>query len=340
MSANRFVTAKPTDAPDAGQAPGPGSPAASGRTTARSAGQERLAETGTAPGTLLPRWQVLTATARGAAHQAAGRPLQDAVACYGDPSRPTDVLAVSVADGHGHPRHGRSAIGAELAVEVAGAVGREQGHLLAGEGTPEGVCAVARTALIPAIAEGWRGAVADHASAHPLDPGEERWLRPGEAAAVAYGTTLLLAVVAFPWLALCQIGDGDIVVMDPGGSADRPVPPDARLDGRRTTSLCQTDAEGSFRCAALALTGARIAAVLLATDGFGNSHGAGSWPQAVGLDVVTLTRDRGVAWMREHLPEWAARCASAGGSGDDTAVALLLSDELLAALVLSSPGEH
>lgn len=273
------------------------------------------------------RWHVLAATARGAAHESAGRPLQDAVATVGDPSRPGDAFVVAVADGHGHPRHARSGTGAALAVEKAGEVARGRAPLLASAGGGPAACAVARAEMIPAVIAAWHAAVAEHLAAYPLDDGETRWLRPGEDAAVAYGTTLLLAVVAPPWLVLCQIGDGDIVVADTAAAAWAPVPGDDRLDGRRTTSLCQPDALNSFRCAALDLGREQVAAVLLATDGFGNAQVADSWYQPVGADLVGLARRHGIDWMREQLPGWAARCASAEGSADDTAMAVLLRDE-------------
>jgi uncharacterized protein GlcG (DUF336 family) len=59
-------------------------------------------------------WQVITGSARGAAHRVSGLPNQDAVASQDGPG-----VVVAVADGHGHIRHFRSADGAALAVDVA-----------------------------------------------------------------------------------------------------------------------------------------------------------------------------------------------------------------------------
>ncbi len=68
--------------------------------------------------------------------------------------------------------------------------------------------------------------------------------------------------------------------------------------------------------------------MLLASDGFGNAQAADPWQQPVGADLVTFAQERGVAWMRQQVPLWAKLCASAEGSGDDTALALLLSGDL------------
>jgi hypothetical protein len=61
-------------------------------------------------------WIALTASQRGAAHDASGLPNQDAVQAQ---SAGPHALIAAVADGHGHYRHFRSASGAALAVAVA-----------------------------------------------------------------------------------------------------------------------------------------------------------------------------------------------------------------------------
>jgi hypothetical protein len=270
---------------------------------------------------------VLLASALGATHEAAGQPLQDALTCVGDPSRPGTPLAVAVADGHGHRRHARSARGAALAVAVAGRTAVEQGGHLAAAATAQAACVAARATVIPALIGRWRRAVSDDLAQQPVAAAEAQLLQPDDDPFLLYGTTLLLGVIAFPWLALCQVGDGDILVVDRSGRAETPVPGDDRLDGWRTTSLCQPDAEAAFRCGAVDLAHRSVAAVLLATDGFGNAQAADPWQQPVGADLVTFARERGIAWMREQLPLWVARCASADGSADDTAVALLVPEE-------------
>ncbi|MDR2984368.1 MAG: protein phosphatase 2C domain-containing protein, partial [Nocardiopsaceae bacterium] len=78
--------------------------------------QEPHARPATAPAdqTGLPsRWLVITASERGASHVAVKSPNQDAVAT--ERAGANGVVA-AVADGHGHPRHLRSARGSRLAV--------------------------------------------------------------------------------------------------------------------------------------------------------------------------------------------------------------------------------
>jgi hypothetical protein len=150
-------------------------------------------------------WQVITGSARGAAHRASGLPNQDAVASHDV----TGGVVVAIADGHGHIRHFRSADG-------------------------------------------------------------------------------------------------------------------AALDGRRTTSLCQPDALASFRTGAHDLREVPLAALLLATDGYGNAQADEPWQPSVGRDLAELAACHDRHWFEQEVPGWARRCASAEGSGDDATIALLL----------------
>ncbi|HEV3295296.1 MAG TPA: protein phosphatase 2C domain-containing protein [Streptosporangiaceae bacterium] len=272
-----------------------------------------------------PGWRVFTAVVRGAAHEMSGRPLQDAAGFTGGPAADAQWLALAVADGHGGHPHFRSARGSELAIEAALGLASEFGPRFAVTGTVAEVYGAARDDLVPALISRWREAVAGDLAEIPLTGAERRMLAADDAV-IAYGSTLLLAVLAGIWLVLCQIGDGDMVMVGADGMASVPVPYDPRLDGHSTTSLCQFDAADSFRIAVVNLPVSPVAALLLATDGFGNAQTAEPWYQPVGGDLVRLAAERGIDWVGEQLPAWAARCASAEGSGDDTALALLLPD--------------
>ncbi|HEY6275425.1 MAG TPA: protein phosphatase 2C domain-containing protein, partial [Streptosporangiaceae bacterium] len=272
-----------------------------------------------------PGWRVLTAVVRGAAHEIAGRPLQDAAGFSTAPPDDNRWLALAVADGHGGHPHFRSARGSELAIEAALGLAGEFGPRFAAAGAAGEVYTAARDELVPAVISRWQEAVADDLADNPLTGGEQMMLTADDAI-IAYGSTLLLAVLAAPWLALCQIGDGDTVVVGTDGVASVPVPHDPRLDGHSTTSLCQVDAADAFRIAVVNLAASPVAALLLATDGFGNAQTADPWYQLVGGDLVRLAAERGIDWVGAQLPVWAARCASAEGSGDDVALALLLAD--------------
>ena len=266
-------------------------------------------------------WQVITGSARGAAHRASGLPNQDAVASQDGP----DGVVVAIADGHGHIRHFRSAEGAGLAVEVACRVASQAAAGLAADTTGDKEAERAGHELARTVVSDWRAAVADQLGVRPYTVEEQFILdRSADTPVVPYGSTLLVAVIAAQWLVCAQIGDGDMLAVRPDGSSFAPVAGDDRLDGRRTTSLCQPDALGSFRTGAHDLRQVPLAALLLATDGYGNAQADEPWQPSVGRDLAELAACRDRDWFGQEVPGWAERCASAEGSGDDATIALLL----------------
>jgi hypothetical protein len=277
-------------------------------------------------------WLVLTASERGAAHMVVQTPNQDAVAS--ERVGPAGVVAV-VADGHGHSRHLRSARGSAFAVGIGCDVARELADRLEADGLAEPgddddemaahVAALTESFLVPAILDRWRTAVLADVAADPFSKVEEEKRRSGDDPTIAYGSTLLLCLALGDWLILAQIGDGDIVGVQLDGTAALPVPVDPQLDGLVTTSLCGPDAASDFRVAVVDIALTPLLAVLLATDGYGNAQVADEWPKSFSKDLAWLLRERDTDWLAGQLPSWAARCASADGSADDTTVALLIS---------------
>jgi hypothetical protein len=266
-------------------------------------------------------WLALTTSQLGAAHQATGLPNQDAVAAR--QIRP-EVLVAAVADGHGHRRHFRSARGSQLAVAVACEAAQELAARLDDFQTAEPIESEALGRLVPAITRRWRQAVRDDVAADPFTAGEEATRGGGDNALIAYGSTLLLAIAGRRWLVLVQIGDGDIVGIQPDGRPLLAVPRDPSLDGQQTTSLCGPHAEDEFRVAVVDTSTTPLLGVMLATDGYGNAQVADPWTDVVSADLAELISDRPPEWLAGQLPLWASRCSSADGSADDTTIALLI----------------
>jgi hypothetical protein len=264
-------------------------------------------------------WLALTASQIGAAHQATGLPNQDAIAAR--QIRP-DVLVAAVADGHGHRRHFRSARGSQFAVAVACEAAQELAARLDDFQAAGPIESEALGKLVPAITAGWGDAVRADVAADPFTAREEA-TRRGDNALIAYGSTLLLAIAGRRWLVLVQIGDGDIVGIQPDGRPLLAVPVDPSLDGRQTTSLCGQFAEEEFRAAVVDTSRTPLLGVMLATDGYGNAQVSDPWADVVSADLAELISD-GPEWLAGQLPLWASRCASVDGSADDTTIALLI----------------
>jgi hypothetical protein len=289
-------------------------------------------------------WLVLTASERGASHLATQVPNQDSVESE---RAGVDGMVAAVADGHGHARHLRSARGSKLAVRIGCQVAQELADRLEGNGVistgpggranlqpadPPSASAAADAIsgeleefLVPQIIARWRKAVLADVAADPFTDAEDEQRQKGDDPTVAYGSTLLLGVALHDWLILAQIGDGDVVGVRADGRAILPVPADPQLDGLVTTSLCGPDAQSDFRMAIVDTSKIQLAAVLLATDGYGNAQLIEEWPSAFSQDLARMLKEHDMVWLASQLPSWAARCASADGSADDTTVALLVS---------------
>jgi Protein phosphatase 2C len=266
-------------------------------------------------------WHVEVGSERGAAHLVSGLPNQDAVTAY---LFGAHGVVAAVADGHGHHRHFRSDRGSRLAVTIGSHAAEELTTRLDQLGDADQITAATRDDLVPAIAERWREAVAEDLAAEPITEAEQAWQADGDDDVIAYGSTLLLALVWRQWLVLAQIGDGDIVCVRSDGGALLPVPGDPALDGLQTTSLCEPRAADAFRVAVVDMSRTELAGVMLATDGYGNAQLADPWTTAFSSDLVKLLREHDAEWLASQVPSWAARCASADGSADDTTIALLL----------------
>jgi hypothetical protein len=275
--------------------------------------------------------RVAAATVRGAVHLRNGRPNQDAVRWLpvsGDGER----VVMTVSDGHGGAASPRSALGSGFAVDITADALWALPHPVALE-------VVERT--LGVIVDRWRQRVADHLEQHPLTPAELEGDRPypaGSAAlvderpAVAYGATLLFAVVSCHQLLLGQIGDGDVLLVRADGRTERPLPLDARLVAHVTTSLSDDDPLGSARIRALDPVDCRL--VLLSTDGYANSFATDDAFLQVGIDVLRTVEEQGIDPVRASLPGWLAETTE-HGSGDDISVAIAV---LQRALPARSPG--
>jgi hypothetical protein len=268
-------------------------------------------------------WRAVTASETGAHHIRNGMPYEDAYAVLPETGNPP-ILTVAVADGHGHARHFRSSKGAQLAVEIS----TRLAHEIASETDPEHLDGVLRTRIGPGLVRAWREAVERDIHEHPITAVEQAkgGLTPNadmDDKVFAYGSTVIVAIATDMWLMCAQIGDGDILAVTSTGRAIRLVPDDPRLDGWRTTSLCQPDAVDALRYGAIRLDGSDISAVMLATDGYANAQARTDWDTVFAADLDALTDAHGIDWIANALPRWVAACASADGSGDDVTVALL-----------------
>ena len=277
-------------------------------------------------------WRVAGRSVRGASHVRAGLPNQDALSLWSSPAGdPLPCAAAAVADGHGGQRHFRSQTGARIAVEVA--IGRLRALAAGLERCTHGERAGHVAAHGPAAIVGeWAASVHADLAAHPIRDDEWAVLAEAEGDAgvdavradplLAYGATLLAALVTPSAIVLLQLGDGDVLCVAGDGSTRRPIAHDERLAGNRTTSICQPDAESDMRLAVLHRDQDDAILLLLSTDGYANSFRSDDDFLCIGDDFRSLIAKHGLTAVDAQL-ETILLDASAEGSGDDITLALL-----------------
>jgi hypothetical protein len=259
------------------------------------------------------------------------------------------LAIVAIADGHGGGRHFRSAVGAKLAVRVATQILRDLARAIDGAPAAERVQRVA-TAVPSSIVGEWVARARAHLQDQPISFEEWRALDQSEGEAgvaavrldplIAYGATVLAALVTPACIVLLQLGDGDVLVVSTDGSVRRPIAADTRLAGNLTTSICHPGAADDFRVSVLVRAQEDPALVLLSTDGYANSFRTDADFLRVGTDFQALIVQHGLTAVGQQM-ESILTDASRSGSGDDVSVALLnraLSpQEALAGAALTTP---
>lgn len=280
----------------------------------------------------LHHWHIFGCSVQGASHRRSGAPNQDAVdwlATYGGQQ---PIIALALADGHGGARYVRSDVGAQLAVRVGRAVLRD----LAGEAYGRADLAVVKDLAehhLPALlVRTWRHLVEAHLAGLPLTAGELAALEPEARASLhqnpvlAYGSTVVAALLTTDFLLYVQLGDGDIVVVDAQGNPTRPpLPADPHLFADATSSLCMADAGRAVRTYFQPLADRPPRLILLATDGYANSFVAEPDFLQAAQDIDQFVRAEphgGIERLRRELPQW-LRMTSDQGSGDDITVGIL-----------------
>jgi len=284
------------------------------------------------PENSVSQWQVIGKSVRGASHIRTGQPNQDAI-LWGSPSGIGPQLILALSDGHGSAKSFRSQQGAEFAVK---ACIEESSVLLHGQDGPMNLSTIKRTAtehLPQRIVRRWKELVDKHLLDHPVSqedldkavkgastPTNEAVLR--ENYLVWYGATLLAVIVTDAFVVYLQLGDGEILTVAGSGEVRRPIPPDDRLLGNDTTSLCSGNAWLDFRVVFQAQSQSAPALILLSTDGYINSFTDAGQFLKVGTDLLQMIRSAGIEAVDGKLEGWLDE-ASQQGSGDDITLGIV-----------------
>ncbi len=297
----------------------------------------------------------IAAHARGSVHQLTDQPYEDSSAVLDDSEGRFAIACV--ADGVGDPTCSRSSKGAALACAVAqDALARLAAMLLANAGGGSVAELFGSDREVPVFEDGsvttlsqaevaqrmvdrvrgqivsdWRTRVQAEADALPPTPDEQAAVdahTPGPGPAYLFACTLVAALRVGDALLLFQQGDGECLALATDGTVSRPMPGDARCDGRGTTTLCDPDAPGRMRRKAIDLRHYPVAAVMVSTDGVANSFDDASGLDGLLRSLCADAYEHGLDGLEKGL-DLRMEELSAAGSGDDCTLAAILDEGLL-----------
>lgn len=299
-------------------------------------------------------WSVLGKSVRGASHERARLPNQDAMRWWPNTGLGPPLL-LAVSDGHGSPRSFRSDRGARMAVEAVEAALRSFLESEFGQRDLRDARRWAEERLPRDSVRRWTDAVADDLSSKPFTSKEIARLQQKEGAGkhrevvlnpvVAYGATILSVAVTESLIIYQQLGDGDILTVSEAGDVFRPLPKDERLIANETTSLCMEKAWCEFRVAVQTLEQAPPALILISTDGYANAFKSDEDFLKAGPDILGMIRKDGLEQVDRRIEPWLNEMTRF--SGDDITLGILCRVTAIRAAVrletagaLEAPAQH
>jgi len=227
-------------------------------------------------------YKAFAATERGSSHVKLGKECQDH--SHHDKLMNPEIIAVSVADGHGDDSCFRSQKGAVFAslFGIRGMFDFITNYKAEFEQENEEMDKEIAEKFIKHIIANWQIKVEEDYTKYPFKEDElakasEKYRKRyenGESLNKAYGTTLIAsAITEHYWLGI-HIGDGRFTVLYSDGTFDQPIPWDDRCFLNATTSICDDDAFERARVKFFPITSEKPppVAVFLCTDGVDDNY--------------------------------------------------------------------
>jgi len=284
----------------------------------------------------LPTWRAIGKSVRGANHFQTSIPNQDAIGWWTG-AQDGLPLIMAISDGHGGERSFRSNRGSRIAVQITLQVLQEFIKGLPDLRDLVEAEHMAAAELPQTILKCWEQEVKADLEANPFQEQELKRLLEKRGTAskemaeryplLVYGATILATVVTQYFILHLQLGDGDILCVDPNGKTYRPYPRDERLIDNETTSLCSLNA-ADFRLRLEPVSKNVPVMVLMVSDGFSNSFPDEEELLKSGIEYLQSIRLEGMDAINENL-DATLKHISRLVSGDDISLGLLKRSELL-----------
>jgi hypothetical protein len=274
------------------------------------------------------KWIVVSDSVIGASHlRHQNIPNQDAFKNYSNSlGRPVTIAAV--ADGHGSSLHFRSDKGSPYACETLVSKFKQVVRVLDHADDSSFYSSAVLEQLPRSIQESWRENVLEHYNEHPFNPDIYRLLQGSlvevlHNPVIAYGSTLLGAVVTQTYFIFVQIGDGNILAVSRNGTVKQVFQEDEDIIVANSThSLCSDDMLDYFKVSIFKRGSNDPVLISLSTDGYRNSFKTIEGFMKTGSDYLKLLREEGPEVVQSELAGF-LRKASDEGCGDDTTLALM-----------------
>lgn len=270
-------------------------------------------------------------SAQGSSHIKKNKECQDSSRSYYD----ENMAIAIVCDGHGGDDYMRSAYGSLFACNAAERNIKKFLDNISKEKffeNPEKML----TDLEASIINVWNQLIYAHYDKNPFTEQElssisekaKRKYMQDKRIESAYGTTLIaVAMTSEYWFGI-HIGDGKCVAVNPEGKFVQPIPWDEKCFLNATTSICDSDALGSFRHF---YSEKLPVAVFVGSDGiddcFSNNEQLNNLYKTIIYSFGTSEFSEAIDDLKEYLPRLSAK-----GSGDDVSIAAILDFELLSGL--------
>lgn len=247
-------------------------------------------------------------TIKGASHVREEKPCQDEVGVWSGEINSNKILVMAVADGHGDNKYDLSEYGSKLAVEVSIEVLKS---LYKDNSFNDDLFNIIKNDFPDLVLKGWKDAIrVDLKKRDPLFYSEKS--QDEEMLYKRYGTTLIITLSTPEGIFLCQLGDGNIVIIDDEGNALE-TNTNSNLMGNYTYSLVSHESQKLWKINKCSAN--KELMLLISTDGLSNCFEEDEFKKFCNSLYKNIKKFNFEVVCR-MLPSWLNN-ASFNGSGDD-----------------------
>ena len=284
-------------------------------------------------------WIIDGATVRGIGHTRERKSNQDSI--YWIHSDEHNLGILSVADGHGSETHFRSKIGSKIATKIAT---RTMHKFFTGfplnSTNLSGIRDIIRYSIPRLFVKNWNDEVSKHFQKYPFTNSELLIMADKKNPSfvsqiishphIAYGSTLITAVLTKNYVLFFQIGDGNILTVDNFRNIKTPFDKlnetendnDVIIPLNHTSSLCMNYSWLDFKVRIYSTYDLKPKLILLTTDGYYNSFKNQTGFYKIGADYLDILNNYGHNHMQNKLKSM-LKSTSLNGSGDDITLGYL-----------------